>query len=232
MASPEFAPHSKIPSDPFGDLANDLEAANGAAVSRRRALSTFGRVAKGVASGNIPEVRRALKDVTSDKEPELQFSETISQATLFALANILSEYVFDKLGIKTGNASRADIEKDIRERPLEALFEGIILTPMIEEMLFRLFPQILAMRSDWKRDEAGEPAKIRWDLGIPVSLIFAGIHNLTSKGFVHDVIPIQSFLGGVFLWKIARERGIDHAVLFHAQHNTVWMMHMLLKQWP
>ncbi len=226
----------KMQTEPLERLGDELDNAGSTSVDRRSMLRTMLKVSEGAVTGNIPKMVRALKDVSEEKSPDRQYAETISQTALLALGNVVSIAVFKKLGYKVGNAGTDQeykrIQNDLREKPIETFMTAAVIFPTFEELLFRGIPQAILARSDEAREQRGEKRSLRWDVGIPLSAVFAGIHNFTEKGFSTDTIPLPQFLGGVFLWYLTRERGFDHAVLAHAENNTIALSKMLLETYP
>jgi len=95
---------------------------------------------------------------------------------------------------------------------------------LIEEAVFRLIP------SEYLAGRVGKGSREkRWDIGIPMSAIFALGHNIQRKNSsdilprftsFKEFVPFSHFMSGVFYWYLIREKGYNHAFLAHAAHNA------------
>lgn len=123
--------------------------------------------------------------------------------------SVLIVILFKKLGIKVGNASDSRI---MRADKSEIVFTGIILAPIIEELIFRGLPMLLS------RSIA---------MAIITSFIFALLHGIEDeKGNIK--LPIPQFFGGLISWGIAGIYGLPVAMLIHALHNGLAIIGMLV----
>lgn len=155
--------------------------------------------------------------------PSVPFSRTIVDTLAFNIARFgVLVPVLDKLGIPYGSPSADpaqlpfwDEDHPVRSKILKTVL-GSSVIPAGEEFGFRLGPS--ANFADFS-------SSTRWDVGIPSSIVFALMHNLIkdneTKGFkfTKESIPITQFFGGLFYWKIFRERGYWHSVVAHGVSN-------------
>lgn len=108
------------------------------------------------------------------------------------------------------------------EELVDTVISSTIETPIKEETLFRAFPVILLTI-------LGETTGMAWKRGISLSALFAIWHDGSFKNghFQNNLrlesLPKYQFLGGIFLWKLARERGYLHAILGHAVINASFL---------
>ena len=97
------------------------------------------------------------------------------------------------------------------------LIENLVAIPIAEEIFFRLIPSDIVDKIP--KDNKG---KTRWEYGIPVSAIFAAGHLMQyPKEVASRFIPVNHFISGCYYWFLMRERGIDTAVMSHAQGNLM-----------
>lgn len=151
------------------------------------------------------------------KEPSL--TDTAIESALFTLAKIVSTPIVKGLKIPVGNAGFD--QKKLKEFMEKPFYQSLLLVggavPLIEEAIFRALPQLIVRNGS--KDSV-------WEIGVPVSAIFALVHNFktdeaTGKSvFATDKIPLYQFIGGLFFWKMMREKGFPHAVLAHSTVNS------------
>ncbi len=146
------------------------------------------------------------------------YAETALEQGLVASAKLLAKFILRKLKIEHGNKSLSEekILKYLKEKPIESLIEIGFLGPVFEESVFRALPSGFIDSKD---------KSCRWDVGIPVSAIFALVHNFDKNEFgnlkFEKSIPLSQFMGGLFYWYLMREKGYSHAVLAHLMNNTM-----------
>ncbi len=105
----------------------------------------------------------------------------------------------------------------IREKPAQLLAEDIIVTPPIEEAIFRLLPNLLINDSSKNN---------HWEVGIPISLVFAYLHNSQDNEkpgkykFILNKFPLSHLFFGGYFWRTIRQKGYKHAVVAHATVNA------------
>lgn len=208
-----------------------------AVLSRRDFLNFIGAIGVAVTTGQIgiKTAQAHENKKTSGMEQytkEHSYTETAIEQSLIMGANYVAEAIFEKLKIEHGNKTLnvEDIIEYFRDKPIDGLLKVGILGPVIEETLFRALPSGLFIN---KKD-----AQHRWDIGIPVSLLFALSHNLKQEEwgelqFVKSV-PFSAFIGGLFYWYLMREKGYSHAVMAHSINNTIPMSIgiLLFKAYP
>lgn len=120
--------------------------------------------------------------------------------------------------IKTRNTKLTEtVFRLVREDPLGTFFLGSFVGPVAEEVAFRIMPSFALSQLSKEGD--------MWRVGIPSSLIFASLHSLEGdengqiSGF--NSVPIQESGVGMFLWKLARQRGYLHPLLAHSILNSM-----------
>ena len=118
------------------------------------------------------------------------------------------------------------VERFERDPPLSAkLYASVAwLAPLSEESLFRVVPHALLSRDG-----------MRWEVGLPFNVAFAGIHNLVdahqgTKRAVElsetvklslDTFPLSQFMLGAFCWYVTRRYGELAPILAHSLNNHV-----------
>lgn len=107
-------------------------------------------------------------------------------------------------------------EETIRENEVREFIDKTIETPLVEEFVHRLIGSKIATGLGVKGTG--------WQVGIPISAIFALRHHLSEEGNETQVnigpSSLPQFMNGVFLWYLMREKGFSHAVLGHALNNA------------
>lgn len=158
-----------------------------------------------------------INDKSSELEPSLM--DTAKESIVFTAAKLMADQTLRELGVPLTPTSESMNEK-ILKKPLKAFMEGVVLAPLIEEALFRLFPSWIL--SYWTKDTA-------WAVGVPISVTFAYAHNFQEEEqkkytFLKDKLPIPHFMAGLYFWMLMRERGFSHATTAHGVGNFASMM--------
>jgi membrane protease YdiL (CAAX protease family) len=116
------------------------------------------------------------------------------------------------LGIKGGNAASKSIAREIRNDPIKFFFTGVIVFPLVEEIIFRGIPEFFL----WMFSPTGN----HWIFGIIVSAVFAAVHGFEDeKG--NPILPLPQFAGGLVLWYVMRQYGLCYAFAVHALTNSL-----------
>ncbi len=149
------------------------------------------------------------------------------------IETLIEYYIADKIdafakkkGLNTGNASIQDRVADILVKGANGetflkFTDTCIMGPIEEEAFVRfLIGNSLIQNS--------KDGRIRWDAGVPVSLIFALLHNIKDvRGeiqFSMDRVPLHQFMFGMVWWYYMRKRGLSHSVISHIASNTItWL---------
>lgn len=161
------------------------------------------------------------QQISKEDEKPLIF-DTVKEATVFTAGTTLVGSVVEAIGIPVLRTSKST-KKEITEKPLKYILEGVVITSPIEEGLFRLLPTWL-MRDSTRND--------RWEIGILTSILFAYLHNFQKNEqedeyrFIKDKVPLQQFIYGMYFWGTMRKKGFSHAV---AAHATVNMFSILVR---
>ena len=158
---------------------------------------------------------------------DTSYIEAIVGQTLIRIASEIGERILKDLNIKTGNQSltNKEVEEMLKKAPIESYVRTVIVGPLMEEWIFRLIPSAFADRNTRRKDSF-------WELGIPVTAIFALIHNIedikvgdkTTLKLHLDSIPLNQFMSGLFFWHLMRQKGFNHAVLAHMFNNNASYM--------
>lgn len=150
-------------------------------------------------------------------EGRVPFTKTITDTLLFY--SVLQSARFMKYGINRPFQPPPNSHIDLQYIG-QRVKESVIDAPIQEEALFRAYPNILLMLNG----EHAAPARLR---GVAIAGVFALTHTMeyTDQGFVNylkdfDDFSLEVFAGGIFLWRIARERGYLHSMLAHAVFNA------------
>lgn len=158
------------------------------------------------------------KSPSAEEEPTLFNTEV--ETALLTMAELVSASIIKALKIPVGNAAM-DQEK-LRKTLDKPLYKTILIkgvsVPILEEAFFRGLPNLIIK---------GQPKKDLWQIGVPVSAIYALCHNLITDEntgnpvFATNKIPLYQFINGLFFWKMMRERGFPHAVAAHVTINSI-----------
>ncbi len=150
------------------------------------------------------------------------YTETAIEEILMVIAETVTVAILNRLGVKNGNQS-IDIDElmeKLEDKPLDTLLNDGIISPTVEEVIFRLLPSTIV---DYTEGEG-----VNWDVGVPVSLIFALGHNLEEDELGElkfaESIPLSQFMAGLFFWYLMRERGISHSILAHSLGNSISLL--------
>jgi len=176
------------------------------------------------AEEDTQEAKKELSDfmerISSEEMKDSSYAETVVEQGLMMLAKKTANEIFEKLEIDHGNKgiTQEDLIKYLKEKPLTTLFRSGILHPILEEAIFRALPvDKLIDKTDRRK---------RWDIGIPVSALFAFSHNFRNGENFGDLelyksVPVSQFMGGLFYWYLMREKGFSHATMAHSMNNAV-----------
>lgn len=147
------------------------------------------------------------------------YLETVGEASLLLLGNLILTKILKSAGILNGNKSidPSDI----------TFMNTVVIAPLLEELVFRL-PASVVIDVKEGVDSSGS-SEVHWEVGIPNALMFALVHSIKDGKFIAGV-PVQQFLAGVYLWYTMREKGFDHAVLAHSTYNGLGFA--LIKMFP
>lgn len=141
------------------------------------------------------------------------YVQTAEQALLMTAAKLIGTHVLKKIGIEHSNpVTKEDIKKILTLNP-KTILAYVIAYPVGEEAVFRLLPNLFLPKN----------GKMRWDVGVPVSMLFAAIHNIDDPvegKWFQKSIPLTQFVGSLFYWYLIRERGFSHSVLAHSINNA------------
>ncbi len=196
-------------------------------LSRREFVQMISLAGAALATSSLPALNKAddkdlsgeQPNIAAKQESEDTYVDTMFDSGALLIAEIAMTEIFDKLNIPIGNAglTNAQIEK-LLQAPIEKiLIQYAGLHSAFEEALFRGLPQT-----------ALNQLKVRgniWKVGIPTSVLFALMHNIKREKlakeyhFSTDFIPLPQFVGGLFYWKMMRERGFPHAIVAHGTQN-------------
>jgi hypothetical protein len=192
------------------------------------------------------------KSTTRQPEAQEPTSSFGSQVVAFTWDNILFQvgsHAFAALAweheLPVGNAgmrNHAPVERETLQRVLDlcerdpGLYTKVYnkigwSQPALEELLFRVLPSM------WCPGPG-----VEWHVGIPTSLVFAGIHNLVSaeaetKRAISlgnnvklslDYVPLNQFLLGAFCWYTARRYGELAPVVAHVFNNQAAAISVVL----
>ena len=144
---------------------------------------------------------------------------------LFASAKLLTQEVFNHLKIDSAHFMQHESQKQylelLRSAPLDTIFTTCLAAPIIEEVVFRLLPSQYADRN--------ENMGLAWNIGIPISAVFALMHNITQdrskpflKSFSFDTesFSVPAFAAGLVFWYLQRTYGIQASMIAHIASNS------------
>lgn len=147
------------------------------------------------------------------KDTYYSFSRTALEQSFLLQLEILFTSALDKLRIPNGNKA-VDVSmilKELKADQATLFFDMVIRDPLVEEFIFRALPSRTIAETD---------DSCRWDIGLPVSFIFALLHCRSETGFKSSV-PLQQFMGGLYCWYLMRTKGFLHAFFAHAMMNAI-----------
>ena len=124
-----------------------------------------------------------------------------------------------------------------KKDPVKFITFGLILAPVVEEVIFRMFPSEMAEFSGHHGSALS--------FGIPSALLFSLTHNLTNSpnngikvtknwGIETDRISVPSFISGLIFWGLQRNHGLDASIVAHLSNNAtsaalIWLNDFLNK---
>lgn len=221
-------------------------------ISRREALSQLGQWGLGIfalpiylkyqTAKKIVKSRYAVPDgqVNNSPPPENAlagkldaYKQTILERLSVYALEIGTNKMVRKVGLNPGNAAiTRDIVYTILDRPLPFILEIVGKAPLKEEALYRLWPSVL---TDYITRLLSETNNIHWDVGLPVSIIFAAMHNFVrdKNGQLHfnsKKIPISQGISGLYYWWLMRTRGFDHVLIAHSLTNSISLSTIFLSR--
>ena len=154
---------------------------------------------------------------------------SVVEGSAFGIGSLLFTVLSNKLGLRTGNAGAKEFGETTRRkqtshpqeaRQMQTMMDviGIAVVPPIEEYFFRAWPS---------NHFLGENKGVRWDVGLPMSLLFAVSHNISPIRLLEgklpvnfDTVPIQQFVGGMVFWKKFRETNLITVSAMHIASNA------------
>jgi membrane protease YdiL (CAAX protease family) len=115
----------------------------------------------------------------------------------------------DKIGIslRHGRGEDPRFKYFARQHPAFTVFHGSVISPIVEEAIFRYVPSCFLDR----RGQYG----LELPKGALISLIFAASHSGPFG------IPVPQFISGLNYWEIQRIGGFKYAVIAHSTRNTL-----------
>ena len=166
-----------------------------------------------------------IKEITDEKIDE-SYLETLGENMIVVFSKIVSVKMLEIMGLKKIGNSNADLlEQRLKEMPIDTTLKIVIKAPVFEELVYRLLPNLFLSTEK----------KSMWEVGIPVNLIFAYMHNFEinedgNKKFDVENIPLPQFIAGCFYWYLIRHKGLSHSILAHSSANLVAIVLMLLEK--
>ncbi|HUR29700.1 MAG TPA: CPBP family glutamic-type intramembrane protease [Planctomycetota bacterium] len=144
------------------------------------------------------------------------------------IAELVAIFALTAIGIDVGNAGEDEIGELLDSGFAHALFIGVVLAPILEELICRGLPSFVS--DIVLRQKAGQ----RWILGTSMAAVFASLHNLSwtdgpnmialgPQLWFYLSLPIQQFMMGLLQWDFVRRYGLWACILSHALHNFVFM---------
>ena len=168
------------------------------------------------------------------KAPE--YGVTAAQATVLMLAEHVALPLLDAVtrnyGIRLINYQNdQEAFELIDKHPVLGTALATVIAPALEELIFR---QALpaGLGTILKSLRPNDEGDINWKVGIPVTALFALVHDFGTEGegdeerpsFQKDLIPLGQFVTGLALWVLKRKKGIDHAIVAHATFNATYFL--------
>jgi membrane protease YdiL (CAAX protease family) len=116
----------------------------------------------------------------------------------------------------------------LSKNPLLLLVLGVIVAPLIEELLFRGVPFVL-FRAVQRWNGWGEKGRqtLCWTLGGMAAVLFAVAHGIEGTK-VH--LPLPQLVLGLWSWHVINQRGLRYSILLHATYNSLPVGFMVLAQ--
>lgn len=109
--------------------------------------------------------------------------------------------------------------------PAKLLVAAVLLAPLLEELFFRGIPMLL-MRLTTKAET--RVRLIVWIVfGLASAVIFSSMHGLKQIGTpphmrtVFQTLPLPQLVLGLWLWRVATQRGLQYSMLLHATFNLI-----------
>ena len=158
---------------------------------------------------------------TLDQKPDIltQVADTIVSTTGLEAGELASVLLLNVYEAPVGTATTEDEMKLLSKANIEDIFNGSMTGAVYE--LFRWVPNWIFGRS------SGD----KWEVGIPVSVMFAMIGNSKYVPFEHGgkkpqyfsggKMPIFPFVDGLLYWNILRDKGLPYSALAHSWKSLV-----------
>lgn len=152
------------------------------------------------------------------------YDKTIFQTLLMTFSQLIFQRFCEEFEINSKPTNEEPILKALEENKSKTIINATLITPLFEELGFRL----------WFNAFLPNDNKNYWELGIPVSIFFAYLHNFKDTQyddieFDSQYIPIPQFIMGCLFWYLIRQRGINHSILSHVQNNVVALTILMLR---
>ena len=117
------------------------------------------------------------------------------------------------------------VENLIAASPARLFFAAVIVAPLLEELIFRGIPMLL-MRLSTKAETRAR--FVFWIVfGIASAVLFSSMHGLKQVGVpphlrtVFQTLPLPQLVLGLWLWRVATQRGLQYSMLLHGTFNLV-----------
>ncbi len=122
------------------------------------------------------------------------------------------------VGLYSGNSGGKELLEKYRQAKLKTAFKLVVAAPVIEEALFRALPAV-----------HGDKKSLMPLRGIVSTYLFGKMHQLAKPAGAtkpelainHNMVPVQQYGLGAFLWMKARRRGVGNSMITHATINGI-----------
>lgn len=185
--------------------------------SRRQIVTAFKNLVGSAASRELDnKLGRYTAPDPAPANREGSYARTLTETGLLAIGQIVTKSVIESMGKKQRSVPMPSKSMSLLDR----IATEVVLGPLLEESLLRWLPSEIVDRVD------SEPGNKHWEVGIPISVIFALLHiSKKQQGETPlntvDVMPYKSFIMGIYYWYLTRERGIEHTAVSHMSNNAL-----------
>lgn len=159
----------------------------------------------------------------------ISLSETIQQTTgrrtgNVGLVDILEEHC------KSQNYSEEECFKEVKQIVEDQKLLFTLVGPTVEEVAFRAMPSLALSLANQEENPlsttisgTGGLLLTRRELGVGLvsSILFAGIHSVTPRGFDTEASLIPGIISGSAFWYLQRKFGFLANTLAHITNNYI-----------
>lgn len=176
-----------------------------------KGLLSTSLLAIGMGSGSAGA--KVLDMLTSSKNVKVEeggtsytYSQTAVEQHLMLIGELITtrllEAMFGETSFGNAHLTKEKINEMLKD-PARLWAMATVISPSIEEVLFRLLP--------------GNLFGTNWFVGTVSTLVFADSHNWGSEA---RKVPVPQLIQGIWFWYLLKHRGFSHSLVAHALNNN------------